>query len=104
MKTKQQNTNPTNKKIAEIRAKGIKVMICHFRRVFSEQIPTREPIVMPQWAVQHNKNYKILNRGGHTYMKITKDNVDQEFVSICSPEDNFSRKIGINKCFQRLGL
>lgn len=104
MKNTQQNQTPTNMKIAEARRAGIKVRVCHFRNVFNKKTPTRFPITMPQWAIQKSKDYHILNRGGHTLIQITKDGVDSEALSVCSPEDNFSRAVGVNRCLVKLGL
>lgn len=98
------NANPNNQKIAEIRRVGIKVRVCHFRNVFSKKTPTRFPITMPQWAVQKNKDYVILNRGGHTLIQITKDGADSEALAVCSPDDNFSRAEGVSRCLKKLGL
>lgn len=92
-------------KIAELRRQNIKVRVCHFRNVFSRKTPTRFPITMPQWAIQKNPDYAICNWGGHTLLQVTfPDGRNQESLSICSENDNFCRREGVNRCLAKLGL
>lgn len=100
MKNKQKSVN--NPTVAELRRKGFKLRISHYRHAFNKQTLTDIPLIVTQGTAQKNPNWHICNFGGHTVMEMTNpDGVSVEILSVCSIEDNFSRRLGVDICIAR---
>lgn len=84
-------------KIQEIREKGYKVYVNHYRYI-------KDSGYIPQQAPQYmSKQFDFLPNGGRTELLIKKDNeVVAKTEAHCCLKDPFNKKLGLNICMGRL--
>ena len=92
--------------VAELRRKGYKVAIRH-ERPYLCNVGVMLASKNEKMAMENLFKHSIgepLSTGGSTFVHIYKDGKSWHGMAVCSPHDNFCRRIGIAYAIKRSGL
>lgn len=85
-----QNTTNHRDTVRNLRQSGFKVRVSHYRYV--EGWP--DYLLSKEIREEGMGNF-ALSKGGKTSIELTKDGIDAKGEAICSPKDNYNRKLGV---------